>query len=79
MLVKPDSCSVDRVSRPAPSGAVTTMVPVGTAQVGCVVAEAVGAAGAAGAFKITGVAPEIQVPLSERLHYKFPVRQSKCC
>ena len=29
----------------APSGAVMTMVPVGTAQVGCTVTEAVGAAG----------------------------------
>ena len=33
-------------SRPAPSGAVTTMVPVGTAQVGCIVTLAVGVAGA---------------------------------
>ena len=40
------------------------MVPVGTAQVGCVVADAVGAAGAAGVFKITCVAPEIQALLS---------------
>ena len=32
----------------APEGAVTTMVPVGTVQVGCVVTHAVGAAGVAG-------------------------------
>ena len=45
-------------------GAVTTMVPVGTAQVGCTVTDAVGAAGAAGVFTITGVAPEVQPPAS---------------
>ena len=37
-------------SKPVPcAGALTTMVPVGTAHVGCTVTEAVGAAGAAGA------------------------------
>jgi len=39
------------------------MVPVGTAQVGCRVAEAVGAAGAPGAvLTVTTVAPEMQPP-----------------
>ena len=47
--------------RPAPIGAVITIVPVGTAQVGCRVTEAVGAAGAAGAaLTVSVVAPEIQ-------------------
>ena len=64
-------------SSPAPSGAVTTMVPVGTAQVGCVVTEAVGAAGAAGtALTMTCVAArDTSYQLSARLHYKFLVRQ----
>ena len=35
-------------SNPAPSGADTTMIPVGAVQVGCTVTLAVGAAGAAG-------------------------------
>ena len=38
------------------------MVPVGTAQVGCTVTEAVGAAGAVGtALTVSGVAAETQV------------------
>ena len=44
-----------------PEGAVTTMVPVGTVQVGCVVTEAVGAAGPPGAtLTVRFVAAEIQ-------------------
>ena len=39
---KPDPCA----------GTLTTIVPVGTAQVGCIVVEAVGAAGAVGAALI---------------------------
>ncbi len=47
---------------PAPVGAVTTMVPVGTAQVGWAVTEAVGAAGGVGmAFTVSGVGAETQV------------------
>ena len=39
-----------------------TMVPVGTAQVGCTVTEAVGAAGTAGtALTVSGVGAETQV------------------
>ena len=46
---------------PAPVGAVTVIVPVVTAQVGCEVTLAVGAAGAPGApFTVTGVADDIQ-------------------
>jgi hypothetical protein len=45
----------------APVGAVTTIVPVGLAQVGCIVALAVGAAGFAGiGFMVSDVAAEIQ-------------------
>jgi len=46
----------------APVGAVITMVPVGVAQVGCTVTEAVGAAGGVGAaFTVSGVGAETQV------------------
>ena len=49
-------------SYPAPIGAVTTIVPVGTAQVGCTVTLAVGADGAPGtAFTVTLVPAETQV------------------
>src|SRR4249920_3820696 len=45
----------------APVGAVITIVPVGTAQVGCTVTEAVGAAGGVGAaFTVSEVAAETQ-------------------
>ena len=48
-------------SYPAPIGAVTTIVPVGTAQVGCTVTLAVGAAGSPGtAFTVTLVPAETQ-------------------
>ena len=47
---------------PAPTGAETTIVAVGRAQVGCTVTEAVGAAGAVGtAFTGTAVGAETQV------------------
>ena len=43
-------------SNAAPVGAVTTIVPVGTAHVGCTVTDAVGAAGGVGtAFTVTVV------------------------
>jgi hypothetical protein len=46
----------------APDGALTTMVPVGTAHVGCTVTLAVGAAGGVGiAFTVTVVGADIQV------------------
>ena len=45
----------------AGAGAVTVIVPVVVVHVGCVVTEAVGAAGAVGAaFTVTGVATEVQ-------------------
>ena len=45
----------------AGEGAVTVIVPVVVVHVGCVVTEAVGAAGAEGAAStVTAVAPEIQ-------------------
>ena len=48
-------------SKPAPVGAVTTIVPTGTVQVGCTVTDAVGAKGAVGtAFTVSEVADEIQ-------------------
>ncbi len=55
-------------SKPVPcAGALTTIVPVGTAQVGCTVTEAVGAEGAVGAASTaTAVAAEMHV-LSEVL------------
>ena len=48
-----------------PVGAVTVIVPVATAQVGCSVALAVGVAGAEGCAVITTLADagEVQVPL----------------
>ena len=49
-------------SYPAPSGALTAIVPVATAQVGCIVVLAVAAAGAVGcALTVTDVGAEIQV------------------
>src|SRR5258705_7001773 len=46
----------------APVGAVITIVPVGAAQVGCTVTEAVGAAGGVGAgFTVSGVGADTQV------------------
>ena len=45
----------------APTGAITTIVPVGVVHDGCMVTEAVGAAGAAGiGFTVKTVAIEIQ-------------------
>jgi hypothetical protein len=53
-------------SNPAPVGALTTIVPVGTAHVGCIVTVAVGAAGAPGtAFTTTLAVADIQVGSSE--------------
>jgi hypothetical protein len=52
----------------APNGAVITMVPVGTAHVGCTVTLAVGAVGTAGtALTITLVTDDIQVGSAEFL------------
>ena len=49
-------------SNAAPVGTLTTMVPVGTAHVGCTVTDAVGAAGGVGtALTVTAVGPETQV------------------
>ena len=49
-------------SNAAPVGADTTIVPVGTVQVGCTVTEAVGAAGGVGtAFTVTVVGLDTQV------------------
>jgi hypothetical protein len=49
-------------SNPAPVGALTTIVPVGTAHVGCTVTDAVGAAGGVGtALTVTVVGLEIHV------------------
>ena len=39
---------------PAPSGAVTVIVPVATAQVGCAVTPAVGATGVGGGLSLSG-------------------------
>ena len=48
-------------SKVAPVGELTTIVPVGTAHVGCIVALATGEAGAPGAiFIVTGAAVEVQ-------------------
>ena len=47
-------------SNPAPSGAVTTMVPVVTAQVGCVTVS-VGATGGVAAVSVTAVTGDTQV------------------
>ena len=49
-------------SNAAPVGEETTIVPVGTVQVGCTVTEAVGAAGGVGtAFTVTVVGLDTQV------------------
>jgi len=59
---------------PAPgTGAVTVILPVGTAHVGCVVTLAVGAAGAVGtALTVRAVGAETQVLLVIPLHYRAP-------
>ena len=52
-------------SKPAPSGAVIVTVPVGTAHVGCVVVNAVGAAGGVGtAFIVTVLAAGVEQVVS---------------
>jgi hypothetical protein len=47
---------------PLPTGAVIVMVPVGAAQVGCVVTLAVGVAGADGAAFTTSPVIAVEVP-----------------
>ncbi len=52
-------------SKPAPVGAVTTIVPVGVVQSGCTVTLAVGAAGGVGTlFTVNGVWFDTQVGLA---------------
>ena len=55
-----------------------TIVPVGTAQVGCTVTEAVGAAGTVGtALTVSGVGAETQVisVVEQRSHYELLERR----
>ena len=55
-------------SKPAPVGELTTIVPVGTAQVGCTVTLATGAAGAVGtALIVTVDAATVEQVLSAML------------